>query len=177
MRTRPSVTGPVSAAAIQSSYPSAVQNRSSVEGSVSAAAIQPSSFEVRLGVYASPEEFVQDCRTVEHPFDKLHAVPDSLKQCLFDMLVKGPAWVVQRRASLLKVWTGWASELEVDERLLKDSLDPQVAKVLQGKRLLLLERIAKSIGWTDTGVFAELRQGFDLIGHHKHSGVFAYEPR
>ena len=85
--------------------------------------------------------------------------------------------MVQRRASLLKVWTGWASELEVDERLLKDSLDPQVAKVLQGKRLLLLERIAKSIGWTDTGVFAELRQGFDLIGHHKHSGVFAYEPR
>ena len=48
---------------------------------------------------------------------------------------------------------------------------------MQGKRLLLLERIAQSIGWTDTNVFAELRQGFDLIGHHKHSGVFAYEPR
>ena len=59
---------------------------------------------------------------------------------------------------------------EVGEKELRDSLDPEVAKVLQGKRLLLLERIAQSIGWTDTNVFAELRQGFDLIGHHKHSG-------
>ena len=30
------------------------------------------------------------------------------------MLAKGPAWVVQCRANLLKEWTGWAFELEVD---------------------------------------------------------------
>ena len=146
-------------------------------GLVSDTAVQPSSFEVRLGVFASPEEFVQDCRTVGHPFDRLHSVSDRLRQCLFDMLIHGPAWVVRRRANLLKKWTVWASELEFDEKELRDSLDPEVAKVLQGKRLLLLERIAQSIGWTDTSVFTELRRGFDLIGHHKHSGVFAYEPR
>ena len=110
-------------------------------------------------------------------FDRLHSVSDRLRQCLFDMLIHGPAWVVRRRANLLKKWTVWASELEFDEKELRDSLDPEVAKVLQGKRLLLLERIAQSIGWTDTSVFTELRRGFDLIGHHKHSGVFAYEPR
>ena len=38
-------------------------------------------------------------------FDQLHAAPDVLKQCLFDMLTKGPAWVVDRRAKLLKKWT------------------------------------------------------------------------
>eukprot|EP00439_Symbiodinium_sp_Y106_P001289 s9557_g1.t1 len=107
-------------------------------GLVSDTAVQPSSFEVRLGVFASPEEFVQDCRTVGHPFDRLHSVSDRLRQCLFDMLIHGPAWVVRRRANLLKKWTVWASELEFDEKELRDSLDPEVAKVLQGKRLLLL---------------------------------------
>ena len=187
---RPSVSGSVRATAIQPSSfevsrPSvhsrspaaAVHAKPSGTGLVSDTAVQPSSFEVRLGPFASPEEFVQDCRTVGHPFDRLHSVPDRLRQCLFDMLTHGPAWVVRRRANLLKKWTVWASELEFDEKELRDSLDPEVAKVLQGKRLLLLERIARSIGWTDTSVFVELRRGFDLIGHHKHSGVFAYEPR
>ena len=134
-------------------------------------------FEVSLGVYASPEEFVEECLNVEHPFDQLHAAPDVLKQCLFDMLTKGPAWVVDRRAKLLKKWTQWARDLEAEEAGLRKSLDPEVAKVLQGKRLLLLEKIASSIGWVDMGVFAELRKGFDLVGHAKHTGVFALEPR
>ena len=134
-------------------------------------------FEVSLGVYASPEEFVEECLNVGHPFDQLHAAPDVLKQCLFDMLTKGPAWVVDRRAKLLKKWTQWARDLEAEEAGLRKSLDPEVAKVLQGKRLLLLEKIASSIGWVDMGVFAELRKGFDLVGHAKHTGVFALEPR
>ena len=134
-------------------------------------------FEVSLGVYASPEEFVDECLNVEHPFDQLHAAPDVLKQCLFDMLTKGPAWVVDRRAKLLKKWTQWARDLEAEEAGLRKSLDLEVAKVLQGKRLLLLEKIASSIGWVDMGVFAELRKGFDLVGHAKHTGVFALESR
>ncbi|CAE7445114.1 unnamed protein product [Symbiodinium sp. CCMP2592] len=64
-----------------------------------------------------------------------------------------------------------------EERALKETLDPQVAKVLQGKRLKLLERIASSLGWADMGVCTELRNGFDLVGHHEHTGVFAHEPR
>ncbi|CAE7555695.1 SLC24A2, partial [Symbiodinium sp. CCMP2592] len=134
-------------------------------------------FEVRLGVYASPDEFLDGCRRVTHPFDHLHAAPDRLKQCIFDMLVNGPTWVVQRRAALLRKWTSWASDLEGEERALKEALDPQVAKVLQGKRLKLLERIAGSLGWVDMKVFDELRNGFDLVGHHEHTGVFAHEPR
>ena len=149
-------TGSVRATAIQPSslevsrpsvydrHPAAAGHaKPSGTGLVSDTAVQPSSFEVRLGVFASPEEFVQDCRTVGHPFDRLHSVSDRLRQCLFDMLIHGPAWVVRRRANLLKKWTVWASELEFDEKELRDSLDPEVAKVLQGKRLLLLERIAQ----------------------------------
>ncbi|CAE7566848.1 unnamed protein product [Symbiodinium sp. CCMP2592] len=181
----PRSAGPLSVAAHSASSSSDTSSCESVHGSGSdASCARPGestcdarAFEVRLGVYASPDEFLDGCRGVTHPFDHLHAAPDRLKQCIFDMLVNGPTWVVQRRAALLKKWTSWASDLEVEERALKGTLDPQVAKVLQGKRLKLLERIAGSLGWVDMKVFDELRSGFDLVGHHEHTGVFAHEPR
>ena len=129
---------------------------------------------VRLGVYANPEEYVQACKDVTHPFDQLHAAPDSLKKCLCNMLQKGPAWVVDHRAKTLSKWIRLASELEQDERTLHAGMDADDAKVLETKRLLL-EKVARDLGWKDLALFAEIREGFQLTGVQPHTGVFAPE--
>ena len=89
------------------------------------------------------------------------------------MLRKGPAWVVvEHRAQILNKWIRLASELESDERILHASMDSDVAKVLEAKRLLLLE-----LGWKDLAVFTEIRDGFKLIGVQPRTGVFSPDVR
>ncbi|CAJ1445413.1 unnamed protein product, partial [Effrenium voratum] len=85
--------------------------------------------------------------------------------------------IARERAATLKQWTQWARELAADEKKLFAQLDAGVANVLKGKRLLLLERIANSIGWPDTRLFAEMRAGFMIVGMQEPSGIFGLEPR
>eukprot|EP00434_Breviolum_minutum_P005901 symbB.v1.2.005202.t1/scaffold299.1/size236002/14 len=70
---------------------------------------------------------------------------------------------------------GWAKELAHDEVSIRQHMDGKVAKNLQGKRLLLLEKIAGDIGWPDVGLHAELRDGFKITGYAKPCGVFKRE--
>ncbi|CAJ1457867.1 unnamed protein product [Effrenium voratum] len=63
------------------------------------------------------------------------------------------------------------------ERALHSQLEPGVAAILEGKKLLLLERIAASLNWPDMAIFQEIRDGFKLVGLQPPSGIFSIEPR
>ena len=134
-------------------------------------------YRVVLGVFHSPEEFVSKALVAVHPFDKMDVLPDALLRKLHEALVRGPAWVQQSRAKTLDKWLRWARQSQAQEEEVHSSLDPAVARVLSGKRLLLLERIAGSLGWQDEGVFAEIRRGFRLVGVQPHTRVFARDIR
>ena len=134
-------------------------------------------YRVVLGVFHSPEEFVSKALAAVHPFDKLDVLPDIVKRKMHEALVRGPAWVQQSRAKTLDKWLRWARQSQAQEDEVHASLDPAVARVLSGKRLLLLERIAGSLGWQDEGVFSELRKGFRLVGVQPHTRVFARDIR
>ena len=51
-------------------------------------------------------------------------------------------------------------------------LDPNVAMVLKGKNLLLLEKIATSLNWKDTTIHSDIRNGFRVTGNPLPSGIF-----
>ena len=112
-----------------------------------------------------------------HPVDCFHAVPDEMMRVIFTLMTQEPSQIARERAATLKQWTQWARELAADEKKLFAQLDAGVANVLKGKRLLLLERIANSIGWPDTRLFAEMRAGFMIVGMQEPSGIFGLEPR
>ena len=133
----------------------------------------PIRFKVSIGVFHSPEEFVAKALDTVHPFDRLDVLPDVVKRKMFEALVRGPAWVQQSRAT----WLGWARQSADQEKAVHAELEPGVAKVLVGKRLCLLERIAGSLGWPDSGLFNELREGFSLVGSHSHTRVFERDIR
>lgn len=135
------------------------------------------SFELKIGVYAKPEDFVEKARHLRHPFESFSVVPDVVKRKLFEALVKGPHWVAKHRVATLTKWLQWAAELDEQEAELKESLEPEVRAVLGSKRLLLLKRISDDLGWPDGDWFSDTCKGFSLVGVQKPTGVFRREPR
>jgi hypothetical protein len=63
-------------------------------------------------------------------------------------------------------------DLEPDEKKLQESLHPDVARVLSGKRLLLFERMLEESGYVDSELLSEVRSGFEVTGMAKNSHAF-----
>ena len=125
-----------------------------------------------FGIFHSCETFVSIAKTLSHPFDTAAHMPDHLLRCLHEHLTKSPVEIVRLRIQRLKLWHSWATELAVVEKEYKQKCDPKVKAVLGAKRLLLMERVANSIGWPDTALFQEMAQGFRLVGQATKSNVF-----
>ena len=80
--------------------------------------------------------------------------------------------IVKIRIHKLTLWTTWARDLAKDEATYKTTLDPRVRAVLGSKRLLLMQKVAKDIGWPDRDLFKELAMGFRLVGNATKSNIF-----
>ena len=130
-----------------------------------------------FGVFRSMEALVGMSRQLAHPFDELKHFPDDLIRCIFDTLTLGLLEITRRRILTLNKWMSWAKELVTGELNMRQCMNTKVAKILQGKRLLLLEKIACDIGWPDVGLHAELRDGFKITGYAKPCGVFKREAK
>ena len=127
---------------------------------------------ITVGVFRSQAEFVAQAMIQPHPFDLCRALPDSLLQVISSILMEGPVFVMRHRLNLLAKWKAWKRELATQEAEPHRSLEPGVASILRCMSLLLLERIAVDLGWPDSCVHKEMREGFRLIGESRPSGVF-----
>lgn len=65
-----------------------------------------------------------------------------------------------------------AIQLSDEEKNLRRSMDPQVEKVLCGKRLLLFDAMAKHAGVNDPLLFKDVVEGFRLTGSAPSSGIY-----
>ena len=116
--------------------------------------------------------------SVVHPFDSLCPLKDELLRMFFNIVtLRGPLWVVEQRKKTLKRWLGFANELKQQEVALHKSLESEVAAVLKGKRLVLLEKLAHEACWPGTEIFGLIRSGFSLVGNEAPSGIFDVECR
>ena len=126
-----------------------------------------------FGIFRDEQEFVTEARKLIHPFDEYRAVPDCVRVLLHGVLTHGPLWVAKKRLHTLQRWKSLARDLEHKESELKEGMDAQVRCVLQGKRCLLLEHLAKEVDWPDRTLHSELRDGFRIVGMVNSTGVFA----
>ena len=134
--------------------------------------LPPTPATATFGVFRTPDEFLAASLCLEHPFDSFAHVPDGLLRNLGRVLIDGPLPVMRHRVDLLARWTSWANELAEQEKSLHASLDPRVEAVISGKKLLLLDRIARSMDWPDVHLLDDLKQGFSLVGSAPVTGVF-----
>lgn len=124
------------------------------------------------GVYRSHEEFVQAALHVRHPIDYACSVPEILVENIAKVLNDGPKLVVaRRRLEVLKV-KRLAKQLASEEEKLHSRLNPELAKVLEGKNLLVWRELMKQTGFNDPTLFDELTSGFKLVGQAHTSPQF-----
>ena len=129
------------------------------------------------GVYRNPMQFARQAIILQHPFDMCRALPDPALGVLARTLIDGPVSVVKSRLKTILTWKQWKRELEGQEAALHEAMHPDVARVMDGKNLLLLQRIAESLEWPDGNLHQDLVQGFRLIGDEQPSGIFPVEPK
>lgn len=125
-----------------------------------------------FGVFRTPFEFLGRALQLEHPLDTPSLVDKSNLKAMLMIRDKSKADVMQFRARQLRKYTKRAAELASDEALLKQSLDKDVRKVLESKRLLLFKEMALDAGVGDENLFSELSQGFRLTGVMPQSNQF-----
>ena len=126
-----------------------------------------------FGVYGSPRVYVNEALSLEHPFDSARALPDPMLRSIFFSLTQGPLAVLRHRLSKLQEWRNMAKNLEGEDRRIKDSLHPDVGRILRNKCLALLFHIAKQLDWPDANLERDLCSGFKLTGFLDRTGVFA----
>ena len=135
------------------------------------------SFLCVFGVYHTTQQFVWECRQLQHPFDEFMNLPDILLECVYKVLIMGPIDVAKFRLSKIQKWRQIRDELANTEAELHEAIPGHMRTLVQDKQFLLLEYLAKSIGWGDENLHDELREGFKLVGEGTPSNVFKTDVR
>ena len=125
-----------------------------------------------FGVFFSPWEFFHRTLSLEHPLDTPQMVESSNLRAICFIRDNSTADVKLFRTRQLKRFTARASDLAIQEDELHRSLDPDVARVLKGKRLLLFKEMALEAKVNDETLFEELTSGFGLTGRMPPSNQF-----
>eukprot|EP00971_Amphidinium_carterae_P274101 5439917-Amphidinium_carterae.1 len=123
------------------------------------------------GVYRSPEQFLEDSRIVEHPFDMDVMLPPVLLKTLAAYMSLGPAEVVMKRSGFLKLMMQKKQEFEQEEIKLS-GLPESLQKSLHGKRILLWQWALKYSGFPDENLIEDVVQGFRTMGRLPRSNLY-----
>eukprot|EP00435_Cladocopium_sp_Y103_P011809 s4361_g3.t1 len=118
------------------------------------------------------EQFVVQAKTLWHPFDELKNLPDNVIKSIFINLTSSPHQLAKQRCEFLRTWSQRAREMQLDEAALHQSMPVHVRRIMEGKRILVMEALAKEMGWPDMSLFRELREGFKLVGTFGTTGIF-----
>ena len=121
---------------------------------------------MKYGVYHSPQQFVSRAHQVQHPMDTMDHLESAARYSL-DFNFQYPAHVVklERKKNLLQAKL-MAAKLDEQEKALHASLPKPLAKVLEGKRLLLWKGLLERYEYDDMGVVPFMFEGVKLVGCH-----------
>lgn len=136
---------------------------------------EPAFLAAKLGVFRSPDEFVDLACNLQHPFDNSSGVSDDLKRNLFFLLTAGPAAVQDKRDQVLGHYRRRKQELESHELSIHEALQPHRERVVAGKNFLLFDEMCKDAGVVDHGLLDLMVSGAPLIGESGVSNLFELE--
>ena len=111
-------------------------------------------------------------KTMVHPFDIEHRVPDVLRRNIHDVLSGGVQKLVDFRVKESKRLAQLKHELRYEEARLHAALPAHAKILLKGKRLVLLQHLLKEQQFPDLDI-CDLMKGVDLVGKATKSPLFA----
>ena len=136
---------------------------------------EQASFAAKLGVFRSPDDFVDLACNLQRPFDDSSGVSDDLKRNLFFLFTAGPAAVQNKRDQMFQHYKRRKQELECNELAIHEALQPHRKRVVAGKNFLLFDEMCKDAGVVDHGLLDLLLSGAPLTGESGVSNLFEAE--
>ena len=124
-----------------------------------------------FGVYHSEAEFVSKAIEAGHPRDLYGQLPLEMQNCVDSLSLMPESSVIAKRAAWFTKWTKRAREIQREPDPEWVIVDPAMAKILDQKRLQLLDEIISEEGYDDISLARDIRDGFDLVGVVPTSGI------
>ena len=123
-----------------------------------------------VGVPHCPENFINQAFEVGHPrgFDFL--LEPAIHEAINANFVQAPYRLAKLRIDFVKKWTDRARALQPEENRMHACMPPYLAKVLSGKRLLLMAEMMKEAKCPDESLIQDIQSGFRISGWMPRSG-------
>jgi len=120
----------------------------------------------------SEQQFIEQMVRFGHPMNLQSNLPEALRDTLEIYNSMDAQQRMAYRANKLGFWLKRLLELKNQENTLKQSLDPEVAQVLQTKNILLWKDMLKSNHYSDMEVVSEFMSGSMLVGCVERTGLW-----
>ena len=130
-----------------------------------------------IGIPREPDDFVARAVAAGHPRNLFAEDWSARDPFVLENLSPDRGKLLDRRNAFFRKWLKRASELASKEKDLHDSLDQEVARVLKGKRLLVLEEILNEIGFPDRHLVKDICEGFRITGWLRDSMLFPHRSK
>ena len=125
-----------------------------------------------FGIFRSPEEFVKEALSVVHPALRIPKVDKDLALTIARNLAGTPDELRDMRRSRLCWYDNLRRQLEPREADLHAAMQPEIAHVMRGKNILLMQAMMKDAGLADDEFIHYLSTGFRISGVMPKSGLF-----
>ena len=120
-----------------------------------------------MGTWYTPTQFVKEAQSARHPMDE-NALEKITKDAIEFVSGNSQELVsIERKKNLLTAKI-LAKQLEGQEKTLQNNLPDSIAKVVQGKKILLWQKLLEQNGYDDMEVVQFMKEGVPLVGTHDH---------
>ena len=134
---------------------------------------------MKIGIWRSPQEFIDKAKTLIHPFDHISNLPDELLEGLHLKLGLTARELALKRLNTLQWLRDMKAELRGAEAELKASMHVGVRAVVENRQILLIEKLLIATGFNDTtAVIDAMKVGVDITESVPFSKSFPprYDP-
>lgn len=125
-----------------------------------------------VGVFRSPELFLQQAAELRHPIDLESSLPDILKKNIFWALTTTASEINAFRLNQLKLLRQLVHNTAEPDAAIFRTMSPQNRVILQGKKFSALRIILQQADYDDVAIVDEIIAGIPLVGPYPKSHIF-----
>lgn len=127
------------------------------------------------GIPWAPEEFFEEAVKAGHPKAMGSFLPKRLEVMIDQQSFMSAEQRNRMRLEKLAFFLKRAHQLRSQEADFKQTLHPDVRKILKSKRILLWQEMLQSINYEDMGVVTEFYTGTQLVGEAERTSLWPFK--
>lgn len=133
-----------------------------------------------VGIFRSPEEFVDDASKLRHPCDRMSLFPNTVCEAVQHNLCVPPEDIIRQRLYFLRSLVKHIDDSKEADQVIQSNWD-QSSKLIMGSKKItsfgfLLNKLATQDLFHDNTLVEEMISGFSLVGLEPFKNCFDYDP-